>query len=118
MPVHTLERSQIVTAPLAVVWEFFSSPRNLERITPKALDFHILSELPPRMYAGMMIRYRVRPLLGIPMIWVTEITHIEGVQVAPDNCPVFNPGFDVTPGELISYIITEKGVFKPPYSFR
>jgi methylthioribose-1-phosphate isomerase len=48
----------------------------------------------------------------------TEITHIEGVQVAPDNCPVFNPGFDVTPGELISYIITEKGVFKPPYSFR
>ena len=48
----------------------------------------------------------------------TEITHIEGVQVAPDNCPVFNPGFDVTPGELISYIITGKGIFKPPYSFR
>lgn len=48
----------------------------------------------------------------------TEITHIEGVQVAPDNCPVFNPGFDVTPGELISHIITEKGVFKPPFSFR
>jgi methylthioribose-1-phosphate isomerase len=48
----------------------------------------------------------------------TEITHIEGVQVAPDNCPVFNPGFDVTPGDLISYIITEKGVFKPPFSFR
>jgi methylthioribose-1-phosphate isomerase len=47
----------------------------------------------------------------------TEITHIEGVQVAPDNCPVFNPGFDVTPGELISYIITEKGVFQPPYKF-
>lgn len=47
----------------------------------------------------------------------TEITHIEGVQVAPDNCPVFNPGFDVTPGELISYIITEKGVFQPPYNF-
>lgn len=47
----------------------------------------------------------------------TEITHIEGVQVAPDGCPVFNPGFDVTPGDLISYIITEKGVFSPPYSF-
>ncbi len=47
----------------------------------------------------------------------TEITHIEGVQVAPDGCPVFNPGFDVTPGELISHIITEKGVFEPPYSF-
>ena len=85
MPVHTLERSQIVTATLPVVWEFFSSPRNLERITPKALDFHILSELPARMYAGMMIRYRVRPLLGIPMIWVTEITHIEEGRLFVDE---------------------------------
>jgi len=48
----------------------------------------------------------------------TEITHIEGVQVAPDDCPVFNPGFDVTPGELITYIITEKGAFRPPYRFK
>jgi methylthioribose-1-phosphate isomerase len=48
----------------------------------------------------------------------TEITHIEGVQVAPDNCPVFNPGFDVTPGELINYIITENGVFRPPFQFK
>ena len=48
----------------------------------------------------------------------TEITHIEGVQVAPDDCPVFNPGFDVTPGELINYIITEKGAFRPPFQFR
>ena len=48
----------------------------------------------------------------------TEITHIEGVQIAPDNCPVFNPGFDVTPGELITYIITENGVFRPPFQFR
>ncbi|MFO0045100.1 MAG: S-methyl-5-thioribose-1-phosphate isomerase, partial [Armatimonadota bacterium] len=48
----------------------------------------------------------------------TEITHIEGVPVAPEGCPVFNPGFDVSPGELISYIITEKGNFAPPYNFR
>ncbi len=46
-----------------------------------------------------------------------ELTHIEGVQIAPDNCPVFNPGFDVTPGELIEGIITEKGVFRGPYQF-
>jgi methylthioribose-1-phosphate isomerase len=47
----------------------------------------------------------------------TELTHIEGVQVAPEGTPVYNPGFDVTPGELISAIITEAGVFRPPYSF-
>lgn len=46
-----------------------------------------------------------------------EITHIEGVQVAPDNCPTYNPGFDVTPGELIKAIITESGVFRAPYHF-
>lgn len=47
----------------------------------------------------------------------TELTHIEGVQVGPDGCPVYNPGFDVTPGSLITAIITEKGVFHGPYRF-
>jgi methylthioribose-1-phosphate isomerase len=46
-----------------------------------------------------------------------EITHIEGVQIAPDGCPTFNPGFDVTPGELITAIITEDGIFQGPYAF-
>lgn len=46
-----------------------------------------------------------------------EITHIEGVQVGPDGVKVFNPGFDVTPGELISAIVTEQGVFRAPYDF-
>ena len=46
-----------------------------------------------------------------------EITHIEGVQVAPDKCPTYNPGFDVTPGSLITAIITEKGIHAQPYHF-
>jgi len=46
-----------------------------------------------------------------------EITHIEGVPVAPAGCPVWNPGFDVTPGELITAIITERAVFRGPYCF-
>lgn len=57
--------------------------------------------------------------LGIPIEEreAAEITHIEGVPVAPAGCPVFNPGFDVTPGELISAIVTEKGVQRGPYRF-
>lgn len=47
----------------------------------------------------------------------TELTHIEGVPVAPEGCPVYNPGFDVTPGELITGIITEEKVHRPPYAF-
>jgi methylthioribose-1-phosphate isomerase len=47
----------------------------------------------------------------------TELTMIEGVQVGPQGCPVWNPAFDVTPGDLISAIITEQGVFRAPYAF-
>lgn len=46
-----------------------------------------------------------------------ELTEIEGVRVAPEGTPVYNPGFDVTPGRLITGIITERGVFSPPYDF-
>lgn len=47
----------------------------------------------------------------------TEVTEIEGVQIAPEGCPVFNPAFDVTPGDLITAIVTETGVFRPPFAF-
>jgi len=47
-----------------------------------------------------------------------EITQIDGIQVAPEGCEVFNPAFDVTPGELISAIITDEGVFGAPYAFQ
>jgi methylthioribose-1-phosphate isomerase len=46
-----------------------------------------------------------------------ELTEIEGVRVAPEGCPVWNPAFDVTPGTLIAAIITEDGVHRPPYAF-
>lgn len=46
-----------------------------------------------------------------------EITEIEGVVVAPPGIAVWNPGFDVTPGELISAIIDENGIHRPPYRF-
>jgi methylthioribose-1-phosphate isomerase len=45
-----------------------------------------------------------------------EILTIEGQTIAPIVTPVFNPSFDVTPHEYISAIITEKGIFKPPFS--
>lgn len=45
-----------------------------------------------------------------------EITHGFGRQTAPDGVGVFNPAFDVTPAELVTAIITERGVIRPPYS--
>lgn len=45
-----------------------------------------------------------------------EISHIGGVQIAPDNIAMENPAFDVTPHENVTAIITEKGVLYPPYN--
>jgi len=77
MPIHVLRRSQVVPASPEECWAFFSDPRNLEKITPPELAFQVRSELPPRVRAGLMISYRVCPLFGIPMDWLTEITHVE-----------------------------------------
>jgi methylthioribose-1-phosphate isomerase len=44
-----------------------------------------------------------------------EITHVEGIAVAPAGVEVFNPAFDVTPARYITGIITEKGIAYPPF---
>jgi methylthioribose-1-phosphate isomerase len=44
-----------------------------------------------------------------------EVTHVGGAQVAPEGALVWNPAFDVTPHEYIAGIITERGIFRPPY---
>lgn len=46
-----------------------------------------------------------------------EISHDRAGSVAAEGVQVWNPAFDVTPGSLISHIVTEKGIFSPPYRF-
>ena len=75
--VHVFHSTQILRASMERAWDFFSDPRNLSKITPPELDFTVLTVLPERIHPGMMIEYRVRPLLGIPVRWLTEITHVE-----------------------------------------
>ncbi len=76
MAIHSLHATQVIRASAGAAWDFFSNPRNLPRITPPALAFQVLSEVPERMHPGLMIQYRVRPLFGVPMTWLTEITHV------------------------------------------
>lgn len=80
---YKLKAEQFIPAPMEEVWTFFSRPENLKTITPPYMGFDILSEVPPVMEAGLIIEYRVRPLLGIPLRWVTEITHLKGPQHGP-----------------------------------
>ncbi|MGQ9644787.1 MAG: SRPBCC family protein [Ignavibacterium sp.] len=76
MKIYQLKSSQILPISLSTAWKFFSDPKNLSKITPKWLNFEIISKLPDRMYAGLIITYKVKPMLNIPQTWVTEITHV------------------------------------------
>jgi ligand-binding SRPBCC domain-containing protein len=58
-------------------WIFFSSPKNLSLITPPEMDFKILTTLDGDIYEGMIIDYKVKPLLGIAVSWQTEICKVE-----------------------------------------
>ena len=76
--IHQLKTEQFLNSNIDHVWDFMSSPRNLKKITPPYMGFDITStDLPDKMYAGMIITYKVSPILSIPTTWVTEITHVE-----------------------------------------
>lgn len=74
---HKLEKIQRLPVDLKTAWDFFSSPNNLSKITPSYMGFKITSELKnKKMYPGLIISYIVKPILGIPLTWVTEITEV------------------------------------------
>lgn len=76
--VYSLKTVQNIPVSIDKAWDFFSSPANLQAITPANLGFKIISKHHgEKMYAGQVIEYKVSPLLGIPLYWMTEITHVE-----------------------------------------
>ena len=77
MKCYTLESTQQLSCTIEEAWDFFSSPKNLKEITPDHMGFDITSELPEKMYSGLIITYIVKPLLGIPMQWMSEIKYME-----------------------------------------
>jgi ligand-binding SRPBCC domain-containing protein len=72
-----LKQEQLLPITLDQAWDFFATPKNLNEVTPEDMVFEITSDLPPKMYEGLMITYRIRPMLNIPINWCTEITHIK-----------------------------------------
>ncbi|TWJ04315.1 ligand-binding SRPBCC domain-containing protein [Mucilaginibacter frigoritolerans] len=79
MKTYTLKTEQAIPISLEDAWNFFSSPLNLAKITPKEMNFVVTSDYTAdtKMYPGMIITYIVSPVLGIKMNWMTEITHVK-----------------------------------------
>ena len=76
--VYSLHTIQNMPISLEEAWGFFSIPANLAKITPDHMGFNIISKHHgEKMYPGQIIEYTVKPLLGIPLYWMTEITHVQ-----------------------------------------
>lgn len=82
---YQIKRTQFVKTDLATCWDFFSSPNNLQVITPDYMGFKVLTTVPEKMYEGLMIAYKVSPVMKIPLNWVTEIKYVHDAQFFVDE---------------------------------
>ena len=85
MKIFKLKYSQKLPINLNEAWDFLSSPNNLELITPKSMDFNIIDWDKKKAYPGQIIQYTVKPLLGIKINWVTEITQVRDKEFFIDE---------------------------------
>lgn len=83
--IYTLETKQELHISLPKAWDFFSTPQNLQEITPKEMGFHITSKNVEKAYEGQIITYRIGLLPLINSNWVTEITTVKEHQFFIDE---------------------------------
>lgn len=120
--IYTLKTTQELNIPLDKAWFFFSSPKNLQEITPSSMGFSITSVLDKEVYPGQIITYKVGILPGVKQNWVTEITHVENHKFFIDE-QRFGPysmwhhehWFEVLPNGKTK--ITDKVSYKIPLGF-
>ena len=77
MSFYSLKTEQKLPISLQEAWNFFSSPKNLSKITPKHMGFIITNQPSETMFEGQIITYKVSPLLGVKISWMTEITTVK-----------------------------------------
>lgn len=122
MGFYQLHKTQKIPTTIDKVWDFISSPANLKKITPGYMGFNITSKmLSEKMYPGMIISYKVSPVLGIKITWVTEITQVKEKEYFVDEQRVgpytmWHHEHKIEPiegGVLMTDIVS----YKPPFGF-
>lgn len=84
--VFSLYSRQNVPKTIEEVWRFFSDAKNLLTVTPPHLNLKVTNDVyGQEVYAGQVMTYTVRPLLNIPLSWMTEITHVEPLKYFVDE---------------------------------
>jgi ligand-binding SRPBCC domain-containing protein len=86
MPLYQINQTQKIPASIGEVWNFIASPENLKEITPPYMDFRITSKnVTDKIYAGMIITYKISPIFGLKLNWVTEITQVKNQEYFVDE---------------------------------
>lgn len=86
MAAHSIKTVQKIPISLEMAWDFFSNPANLQAITPENMGFKVISKHHgDTMYAGQVIEYTVKPVLRIPLYWMTEITQVKDKEYFIDE---------------------------------
>ena len=85
MRLFKLHRSIDLPISKEKCWGFFSSPQNLKIITPNYMGFDIVEGGKEKMYQGQIIAYKVSPMFGLKISWVTEITHVNEYKFFVDE---------------------------------
>lgn len=85
MAFYCIKTEQRLPISINEAWDFFSSPKNLNEITPKDMGFIITNNPVKEMFAGQIITYKVSPVAGIKMDWMTEITQVKDKEYFIDE---------------------------------
>ena len=75
--IYSFEVEQFLPVDINTAWKFFSSPKNLEKITPPFMKFDITSDRIDEIYEGQIITYKIRSSAFARSNWVTRITNLE-----------------------------------------
>jgi ligand-binding SRPBCC domain-containing protein len=122
MAFYQLIKTQKLPVSIEEIWCFISFPGNLKEITPGNMGFIVTSNNgSEKMYPGMIITYKVSPLLGIKLNWMTEITHVKEHEYFVDEQRIgpysmWHHEHKIEPidgGVLMTDIVT----YKPPFGF-
>jgi ligand-binding SRPBCC domain-containing protein len=122
MAFYQLIKLQKLPASIPDVWDFISSPVNLKEITPAHMGFEVTHNSGVgKMYPGMIIIYKVSPLFGIKLTWMTEITHVKDFEYFVDEqrigpYKIWHHQHKIAPiedGVLMTDIVT----YQPPFGF-
>ena len=122
MAFYQLTKTQKLPSSIEEIWDFISAPGNLKEITPADMGFIVTSNNgSEKMYPGMIITYKVSPLLGIKLNWMTEITHVKEYEYFVDEQRIgpysmWHHQHKIEPidgGVLMTDIVT----YQPPFGF-